>query len=363
MKIKADKIRTYSSRFAETVVSAFFTDRDRITGREMASLTAIQQVNLFIIRELLVRWEAESARLKSPWFDYSARPVQEAFSNFRNVLSNHISVAREDFQPLVEKAAADTLLAALSPIDFFADLLETDAQRRVRTADIRLQVKYLRINRAPMENLLAEIDRRGLEELTGKECFAILDQVLEDTAFQPDSTEPVLEAFSVVSPVSLSDLTDAREVVEHISIPTPAPSPVAVVPERKSTPDSTPAPNATQDIPASKSSPTPKKQQSVQTSLYEELGADTRPTLADNFQRQKISKLREHLTINQKFMFTKMLFNGDFELFDQAIERLDRMDNLTQADRYLRDAYSEWDLESEEYLEFRQLIERRFLPA
>ena len=81
--------------------------------------------------------------------------------------------------------------------------------------------------------------------------------------------------------------------------------------------------------------------------------------MADNF--QKIGKIKDSLTINQKFMFTKVLFHGDFELFSKAIEQLDRQDNMKGAMRYLENEHSStWDKESEEFHEFMELVEKRF---
>ena len=59
-------------------------------------------------------------------------------------------------------------------------------------------------------------------------------------------------------------------------------------------------------------------------------------------------------------MFTKILFKGDFEIFSQAIERLDALDNFGQALGYLETHYADWDKESEEYLEFKVMLEKRF---
>ena len=61
-------------------------------------------------------------------------------------------------------------------------------------------------------------------------------------------------------------------------------------------------------------------------------------------------------------MFTKILFNGDFELFSAAVERLDELDNLTQAKNYIQNNYGEWNVEGEEYQEFMDILERRFAP-
>lgn len=341
-KFKPEQLRAYSTRFAQVVTEKFFSAKTRITGKEILSFTPVQQINLFIIRELMVHWEAESARLKSPWFDYEDSEVREALAKFRNTLSNHISVARQDLLPLVEKAVNDTLKVTLSPYDFYADLLETDQGRQVNLQHLRLQIRYLRINRGPMEKLLAEIDAKGAEKLSGKEAFALLDRILEQSEFSPEDPDVVLQILSGVAPLELP------RPASPVQKPAALARPDRPAPENGDTKTEAPA--------------APKKSAPVQTSLYDELGGDSRPTLADDFQKKKISQLRDHLTINQKFMFTKTLFNGDFEMFEQALERLDRMDKLQQADRFLEQEYGEWDRESEEYLEFRQLVERRFLP-
>jgi hypothetical protein len=59
-------------------------------------------------------------------------------------------------------------------------------------------------------------------------------------------------------------------------------------------------------------------------------------------------------------MFTKMLFNGDFEIFSQAIERIDLLDNISQAMSFMQNDYPEWDRESEEYEEFLMMVQKRF---
>jgi hypothetical protein len=85
-----------------------------------------------------------------------------------------------------------------------------------------------------------------------------------------------------------------------------------------------------------------------------------RPSFANNF--QKIKKIKDSLTINQKFMFTKVLFHGDFELFSKAIDHLDKLENMKSALRYIEDEHATaWDHESEEFHEFMELVEKRFV--
>jgi hypothetical protein len=85
-----------------------------------------------------------------------------------------------------------------------------------------------------------------------------------------------------------------------------------------------------------------------------------RPSLVDNF--QKIRKIKDSLTINQKFMFTKVLFHGDFELFSTAIDHLDKLESMKAALRYIENEHAtSWDHDSEEFHEFMELVEKRFV--
>jgi hypothetical protein len=111
--------------------------------------------------------------------------------------------------------------------------------------------------------------------------------------------------------------------------------------------------------------PPPRKEQTIvlekkpmEAAAKQAAPAGQKTILAERF--QKIGRIKDGLTINQKFMFTKILFNGDFEIFSAAIEKLDRLDNLKQAMTYLEQTYPEWDKESEEYEEFIELVEKRF---
>ena len=92
--------------------------------------------------------------------------------------------------------------------------------------------------------------------------------------------------------------------------------------------------------------------------MYDPIAKGSSGTVAENFQKRK--KIKDSLTINQKFMFTKILFNGDFELFSAAVDSLDELDSSVQAKSFLSNNYGEWNPESEEYQEFMEVIERRF---
>jgi hypothetical protein len=312
----------YSDDYASKLTTSFFASKDKITGPEILKLSQIQQVNLFVIRELLHAWKHEGMKLRSPYFDYSQPEVTEALARFQNLLSNHISISRENFQPLLKKATSQTLYLILNPYDFFSETLDRQSSGVVHTEELKNEIKYLKINRAPLEKLVQRMEEKKSEQLNGNEAFGLLDQILEEVNFTPEDVEKYTGQFSATTPLKLDDLYQTKIEV----IPQPIAFPLELQ-KKKEEPKVS-----------------PKKQ--------------SKTTVAENY--QKIDKIKDNLTINQKFMFTKILFSGDFEIFTQAIDRLDSLDNLKQALTYIEQNYPEWDKESEEYEEFMELVGKRF---
>ena len=163
--------------------------------------------------------------------------------------------------------------------------------------------------------------------------------------FNPEDVEDYLEKFSAVLPLDATKFYIAKpDPIE------PRPAPEARAEEEKVY------------IPASAEvKPSAAPQQAIKTkaNINDTLTRQNRPTLIDNF--QKIAKIKESLSINQKFMFTKVLFHGDFELFSQAIDHIDKLESIKTAIHYIENEHAgTWDHDSEEFHEFMELVEKRF---
>jgi hypothetical protein len=327
-RLSLKAVDDYSDDYASKVTASFFASKDRITGSEILSLSPIHQINLFVLRELLLAWRHEGQKLRSPFFDYNAPEVVDALRNFQNTLSKNISITRENFQPLLKKAVSQTIYLIIDPYDFFSDTLDRHGSTHVRTEDLRNDIKYLKINRPPLEKLVNRLEEKKLDLISGKEAFGLLDQILEEVNFTPEDVDAYLPKFSQILPIKLENLYERK----------PAPPPPPSAPVRKEEPIVV----------------TKKPLEAAVAHAVKEQKA----IVADGF--QKIGRIKDGLTINQKFMFTKILFNGDFEIFSGAIEKLDRFDNLKQALSYIDQNYPEWDKESEEYEEFIELVQKRF---
>ncbi|HKZ36420.1 MAG TPA: hypothetical protein VJ184_02140 [Chryseolinea sp.] len=343
-KISLESISLYGDAYSEKVLKGFFGSKDKITGSEILSLCNVHQVNLFVVRELFKAWKEETKNLKSPYFNYENPDVKDALENLMDKLSNNIEIDQTHFAPLLKKAVGLTLMVVFNPYDFFS-LIISGKNNKLEVEPFREEIKYLKINKAPLDRLLQKLEEKGVQEISGNEAFAILDLILEEVNFNPEDVEDYLEKFSLVVPLDVSKfytdknqpvepLKDALEVkVEEIinkQIPKPL-SPLNI--------------NTQQKKPSS--------------SVHETLTSQSRPSFVDNF--KKIAKIKDSLTINQKFMFTKVLFHGDFELFSKAIDHLDRQDTMKAAIRYIEEEHaSTWDRDSEEFHEFMELVDKRF---
>ena len=319
-KISLQAIENYSEAYAGIVASDFYSKNQKINGPQILTLTEIKQVNLFVIRELMNEWQAEAQKIKSPYFDYEAEEVVSSLKAFHNTLSNHISIDKTVFLPLLKKAVYQTLFLLLSPYDFFSETLDTQGKSSLLVTDLKNHIKYVKINRAPLEKLLERLEERKVISIGGNETFSLLDTILEEVNFSPEEIDEYIAKFSAVFPLSVERLYEKKALANK---------PIAELKKKI------------------------EKPEVLQTAL---------PLVKEVIElNSRVGKIKDKLSINQKFMFTKILFHGDFEIFSQALDRIDMLDNLTQVKLYLEKTYPEWDTESEEYAELINLVERKFM--
>jgi hypothetical protein len=354
-KISLEAIAAYGDAYAEKVMKNFFSSRQRITGAEILSLCNIQQINLFVVSELFKAWKEETRKQKSAYFDYENPEVKEAMASYMSVLSNYISVDRPSFSPLLKKAVMHTLLAVFDPYDFFSMLI-SGKDDRLEVNAFREEIKYLRVNKGPLERMLQKLEAKKITEVQGNEAFAVLDEILEEVNFTPEDLDGYIEKFSAVVPLDPSSFyitkpqEPARPVRENrFSAPEPARNNVAqeqnnvvresrVIIEEKKT--------------------IVHENKIAEPTINDRMNKAKQPAVIDSF--RKIAKIKDNLSINQKFMFTKVLFYGDFESFSRAVDDLDQLSDINAALQYLESHSSSWDRESKEFHEFMEMVEKRF---
>ncbi len=110
----------------------------------------------------------------------------------------------------------------------------------------------------------------------------------------------------------------------------------------------------------------PKHVESAKKSTFADrytTGADTdAPTFAERF-KPSGKTVKELITLNQKFLFTKKLFGNNQDELEEALQGIDRCDSHKGAIMFLKNNYImkyDWNFQSDEVKDFLELVELRF---
>ena len=95
----------------------------------------------------------------------------------------------------------------------------------------------------------------------------------------------------------------------------------------------------------------------INQKISAQMGNNTEPVL------QPISDLKAAITLNDKLLFVKDLFNGYSLAYSEAIEILNRFKGLEEADTFLRKNYlikNNWESKPDTMSRFYELLKRRY---
>lgn len=87
-------------------------------------------------------------------------------------------------------------------------------------------------------------------------------------------------------------------------------------------------------------------------------------TLGDRVGKSRLKDLKKAFGINERFLYANELFNGDMSAFTKALEELNHLESLGDAERLLDDNLAQkykWDDESDAVISFRSTVSRRFV--
>jgi hypothetical protein len=352
-------LERYSTNLAKLLCDRYFAAASTVNGQQLIGFTPVKQVNLFMIKELLSRWNQEMANLKSPYFDFENDEVKEALVQFMNVLSRKILIKRPHFEPLLAKAIADTFKWVLDPVPAFADKFLQN-QDTVTAAKLQGNLKYISLNKELVKDFLDHLNDGTLNYAAVRNDFGTY---LASRKQEWTSLDNLIQEFNQLMPIQKADLVASQ------SAPAPAVSPATVpTPDRPAfTP---PAPN---NRPAVSAEPLHKavapenslnsKFKAETATLNDRLAGKPAPTLADNQMDRKIESLKDSISINQRFGFINELFNGENLQYYNVIKTLDEFKDADSAKDYvLKDLSSryDWSKKEEHVNKLLRLIERKF---
>jgi hypothetical protein len=355
-------LERYSKELANVLCDSHFASHDTINGPQLLHFVPVKQVNLFVIKELLLKWNQEMANLRSPYFDFENEDVKEALLNFMNVLSRKIKMKRDAFEPLLQKAVYDTFLVVLAPSVTLEDKF-LRVQEEITLPKLQENLKYIDLNKSLFAGFIETLSSSSRDR-----DYIVSRFKLYLNAHQGERTtiEHLAGQFNALLPLS------AEELVKPNAAPAPSP-------EAKPTPA---APVEEVDIVApidmaqrEASIVTPVVPKPADHNLNERFKAAERPTLNENFKKaasasladahtnQKIDSLKNAISINQRFSFINELFEGDNLTYYQAIQSLDAMTDPDQANRFVTHDLAgkyDWSKKQDHVNKLLRLIERKF---
>ena len=372
-QINGNYLEKYAISYSELVCDQFFSSRKFITGQEIIQLTPSTQVNFFIIKRLFELWQEELGKLKgSPYFDYRDIAVHEALTQFMNVLSRRIKVERTHVEGILQDAVQDAIQVATDPLTFFQNELAKAPAGKINEY-LKENKKYFKWNESLVIGL---IDKTGI----GLDLESYQQAILANFQSLKVSMDSPKELLASLGDTLVFDLEEywgqstGLEETEEVTVPefeaeeeSPGFEPEEEVEEEVGVEEEEELIQLTEEsIPT----PQPEKSEAIASTSATGKGLDVAHLqslfASESYRGMKgiLGELTDSLALNQRFMFTKELFDGNSDLLRHALKSVDESPSFEAAVELINARFVDelgWDIESEEVREFMQQVYRKFL--
>ena len=350
------KIQAYSTALSSKLCNSFFSEKAVINGEQLLSFTPVQQLNLFIVKTLFERWKEELNKLKSPYFNYESEEVKEALNGFMNTLSKNLSIAKESFSPLVQKAISDTIILSLSPSDYIQQ--EFNASSTSLKSIMLDKLKYHKVHETIFLRLQELLSNTSNTELSKDELNALIVSLPVSSPTEEFKAREVLDGIDALLHFDMKEFkpqtlkTSFQQEAAKINIPFGEELKEEVVTTI----------NPLQKRPAEKT----VLQQKIgeqQLTINDSLKGSQETSIADRFSKSKIEDIKSSIPLNLKFLFINILFDGNSVDYNTALNEIEQAESIDKVKELLHHNYSEkykWSNHTEEAEEFLKIIERKF---
>jgi hypothetical protein len=355
-KLNKFAIEDYSRRLAEKLVKEHFTDDTFfITGSEITKFSPIEQVNLFIIKNVFFQWKEDMEKIKStPFFDYESAEVQEKIQIFANSVSNHIKISKDLFESMLGTAIEETFNLALSPYHYFKQYYFIPSKTKVLMSDLKEMTRYLRINKVFFENFIQKVETYRIPSFLVTDILDYFQEAYYDSYNHFDSYDGIIDQFNLLLEIDLNSIVyDLKR--KDITAPTP----LEVYETQQKTSSTI---ELTNDIKEQESAMLVSEietnnlnNNSIVHSTFE-LPNEVN-TIEENINTQTVSFFKISLSLNERIMFTRSLFDGSAEKLNQTLAQIEKCSSRKQAMAYI-DTFG-WDYDHEVVQEFLDILDSK----
>lgn len=377
MKLDLSAIESYGHQYAKKVCDDFFNRTATINGQQILKLSNVAQVNMFVVSDLFERWKADTEAFKSPYFNFESEEVKTVLKTFMNTVSQHITVKRDDFEPLLSNAVSRTLVLLLDPSKHFDDFVRDSPDFTLTKERLAQLTKYTKINgqiAKALTDKLGELEKAyvttalsWLNEISEKEGFENPDKYLEmfsatvslskDFLVKSSSIKSVEDSSSMKMSQSFFDIDPDSEDVDDEDAPLPTVAQVQAKfdQERPAVTAKLPGLDRLNDT-FTDGLPT------VNDLLKKEIITNSTP-ISDLAFSRPIKSIVDGVSLNQKFVFIGRLFEGDINAYNKAVEDLDNCLNFGEAKNLMNKSLApkyNWIMAAEEANDFLEVVGRKF---
>jgi hypothetical protein len=201
-----DFIQKYASQFATKCCDDFFSSHSVVDGKILLSLAKVKQVNFFAVKAIYEKWQEEAKKFESPYFDYTTHEIKQPLSDLLNLLSKNIRIKRDHYQPLLQRAVADTLIFTVNPVGYLESFLRQTILLNPTPAQVTDFKKYFTIHLRLIEKFFGRISSQPNQPIDTAALVAELQQWAVQMPQLLDTPEVILAACSDVIPVKLEHL-------------------------------------------------------------------------------------------------------------------------------------------------------------
>lgn len=116
LRLSDEKTSQLAARYVKQVLETRPTHAEPYDGEALKSVAPHPQINKFLLFQVYQALQAQEARLRHPFFDFSDPAVQETTTKLFSLLSRHIRISPADLKGLMEQAAFNHIRLALDPV-------------------------------------------------------------------------------------------------------------------------------------------------------------------------------------------------------------------------------------------------------
>ncbi|MFM2375345.1 MAG: hypothetical protein RLZZ165_442 [Bacteroidota bacterium] len=149
-----------------------------ISGTDIAQFSKHPQVNQFILFRIYQDWNAQVSQIVHPYFDFTHSDVKEGLRRFLNILSGHILVRKEDFEPLVRQAVYNSLKLILNAEDSIGRFFFLNSES-VAIDLVRKHAHYFSSYDFVIQAILKYHEKNEIPQVERRVFFEKFDRVIE----------------------------------------------------------------------------------------------------------------------------------------------------------------------------------------